>query len=51
MTVAKLAKKVRTAAPPLPRLRRKKAQKKRWEAMEFDEMWTFVDSKAHKVWL
>ena len=35
----------------MPRLRRKKAQKKRWEALELDEMWAFVGSKAQRVWL
>ncbi|RZK23374.1 MAG: IS1 family transposase [Hymenobacter sp.] len=35
----------------MPRLRSKKAQKKRWEALELDEMWTFVGRKKRKVWL
>jgi len=34
----------------LPRLRPKKAQRKRWEALELDEMWTFVGRKKRKVW-
>ena len=38
-------------APPLPRLRRKKAQRKGWEALEFDEMGTFVGRRRCKVWL
>ena len=36
---------------PLPRLRPKKAQKKRWEALELDELWSFVGRKKRKVWL
>ena len=32
-------------------MRPKKAQKKRWEALELDEMWTFVGRKKRKVWL
>ena len=36
---------------PLPRLRPKKAQKKRWEALELDELWRFVGRKKRKVWL
>ena len=44
-------KKAQAASPPLPRLRCKKAQKKRWEALELDEMWTFVGHKRRKVWL
>ncbi|QKG52768.1 IS1 family transposase [Hymenobacter sp. BRD67] len=32
-------------------MRPKKAQKKRWEALELDEMWTFVGCKRRKVWL
>ena len=34
----------------MPRLRPKKAQRKRWEALELDEMWTFVSRKKRKVW-
>lgn len=37
-------------APPLHRLRPKEAQRKRWEALELDEMWTFVGRKKRKVW-
>ena len=35
----------------LPRLRPKKGQKKRWEALELDEMGTFVGRKKRQVWL
>ena len=49
MTVAKLAKKAQLACPALPRLRPRKAQQQRWEALELDEMWTFVGRKRRKV--
>ena len=49
--VAKLAKKAQQASPPLPRLRPKKAQRRVWKALEFDEMRTFVGRKNRKVWL
>ena len=51
MTIAKRLKKAASPAPPLPRLRSRKAQKKRWEALELDELWTFVDRKKRKVWV
>ena len=35
----------------MPRLRPKKAQRKRWEVLELDEMGTFVGHKKRKVWL
>lgn len=35
----------------MPRLRPKKAPKKRWKALELDEMWTFVGRKKCSVWL
>lgn len=35
----------------MPRLRPKKAQRRQWEALELDEMWTFVGRKRRKVWL
>ncbi|RZK22941.1 MAG: IS1 family transposase [Hymenobacter sp.] len=35
----------------MPRLRSKKAQRTRWEALELDELWTFVGHKKRKVWL
>ena len=50
MMVAKLARKAQPARPPLPRLRPKKAQRQRWEALELDEMGTFVGRKRRKVW-
>ena len=51
VAVARLAKKAQVPAPCLPRRRSKKAQKKRWEVLELDEMWTFVGRKPRKVWL
>ena len=44
-TIAKWEKKVQRLDPVLLRLRPKKAQCKRWEALELDEMWTFVGRK------
>ncbi len=38
-------------SPALPRLRPKKDQRREWEALELDEMWTFVGQKKRKVWL
>ena len=35
----------------MPRLRPKKTQRREWEALELDEMWTFVGQKRRKVWL
>ena len=35
----------------MPRLRPKKAQRCLWEALELDEMWTFVGRRRRKVWL
>jgi IS1 family transposase len=32
-------------------LRPKKAQRRTWEALELDEMWTFVGRKKRKGWL
>ncbi|WP_159452125.1 IS1 family transposase [Hymenobacter roseosalivarius] len=51
MTVAKLANKAQSVRTPLPRLRPKKAQRHEWEALELDEMWTFVGRRKRKVWL
>lgn len=51
MAVAKLEKKAAQASPALPRLRPKKAQRKRWETLEMDEMWTFVGRTRRKAWL
>ena len=44
-------KKAQAASPALPRLRPKKEQKKEWEALELNEMWTFVGQWWRKVWL
>lgn len=35
----------------MPRLRPKQAQRRQWEALELDEMWTFVGQRRRKVWL
>ncbi|AWM32001.1 IS1 family transposase [Hymenobacter nivis] len=35
----------------MPRLRPKKAQRKEWEILELDELWSFVGHKKRKVWL
>ena len=51
MTMAKLAKKARQPSPSLPRLRPKKAQRSFLEALELDEMWTYVGQRRRKVWL
>ena len=51
VTIASRIKKAQAASPPLPRLRPKKAHKKEWEALELDEMWTFVDRKKRRIWL
>ena len=51
MTVVKLIKKALAAHSLLPRLRPKKAQRGELEALEPDEMWTFVGRKKRKVWL
>ena len=47
MSIAHRIKKARASSPPLPRLR----QKKDWEVLELDELWTFVGRKRRKVWL
>ena len=49
MTIAKRLKKVAALPLPLPCLRPKKTQKKRWEALELDEIWSFVGSKKRKM--
>ena len=53
MTVAKRAKKARLASPARPRLRPKKAQQKRWGALEPDDGGPFVGRERHNVgqWL
>ncbi len=49
MTVAGRIKKSVGPLAPLPRLRSRKAQKKRWEALELDELWSFVGRKKRKI--
>jgi IS1 family transposase len=54
-TMAKRVKKAQLPAPWLPRLRPKKAQRKRWEALEREEMWTLWASEnasfgKRKLW-
>ena len=49
-TIAKRLKKASAPALPLPRLRPKKAQKKRWKALELGELWSFVGHKRRKAW-
>lgn len=48
MTVAGRTKKALSNPPPLPRLRPKRAQRQRWEALELDELWTFMGRKKRK---
>ena len=48
MTAVKLTKKAQQAPPPLPRLRLN--QQRAWEALELDELWTFVGRRCGKVW-
>ena len=35
----------------MPRRRTKKAQRRKPEALELDELWTFVGRRKRKVWL
>lgn len=42
MAIAKLVKKAALASPRLPRRRSKKAQRRKLEALELDDMWTLV---------
>jgi len=49
-TITKRVKKAAASASPLPHRRPKKAQRKQWEALELEEMWTFVGRKKRKVW-
>ena len=35
----------------MPRRRSQKAQRQQWEALELDEMWTFVGHRRRQVWL
>ena len=50
MTIAKLIKKAVLALPQRPRRRPKKAQRRKPEALELDEMRTFVGGRKRKVW-
>ena len=50
MTIAKRVKKAAAPSPTLLRLRPKKAQRKRWEALELDGMWTLMGRKKRKGW-
>ena len=54
MPIAKRIKKAALPSPPLPPLpprRSAKAQRKRWEVLERDELWRFVGRRKRKVWL
>ena len=53
VTIASRIKKAQAVSPPRLRLRPKKEQKKEREALELDEMWTFVGQRRRKVsrWL
>ena len=51
MTIAKRIKKAALSSPPRLPGRSAKAQRKRLEVLEPDEMWTFVGHKKRKVWL
>ena len=50
MNIAKRVKKSGGSLANLLRLRPKKAQRKRWEALELDEIWTFMGRKKRKGW-
>ena len=50
-TIAKRVKEALQLPPSLPRLRPKRAQKERWEALGLDEIWTLVGRKRRMVWL
>jgi len=50
MTIAKRIKKAALPSPPLLPRRPANAQRKRWEVLELDELWRFVDHKKRKVW-
>ena len=51
MTIAKRVKKAAAPSPTLLRLRPKKAQRKRWEALELDEIWAVKSGKYGCGWL
>jgi hypothetical protein len=44
-------KKSAAARAPVAPLRPEKGKKKRWEALEFDEMWPFVGRRSRELWL
>ena len=50
MTITKRVKKAAAPSPALLRLRPKKAQRKRWEALELDGTWTFMGRKKRECW-
>jgi len=51
VTIAKRIKKAAAPSPPRPPRRSANAQRKRWEVLELDELWSFVGHKKRKVWL
>ena len=51
MTIAKRLEKAVLPSPPLPPQRSAKAQRKRWEVLELDELWSFVGRRKRRVWL
>ena len=51
MKAAKLARKSAASPPAVVPAAAKKTQRRRWEALELDEMWTFVGRKRRKFWL
>ena len=51
MTIAKRVKKAAAPSSTLLQLRPKKAQRKRWGALELDGVWTFVGRKKREVWV
>ena len=51
MSIAKRIQKAVAPSPTLLRLRPKKAQRKRWEARELDEIWMFMGRKKRKGWM
>ena len=50
MSIAKRVKKSGGSLANLLRLRPKKAQRKRWEALELDGTWTFMGRKKRECW-
>jgi DNA invertase Pin-like site-specific DNA recombinase len=49
MTITKRIKKAALPSPPLLPRRSAKAQRKRWEVLELDELWSFVGRRKRKV--